>query len=183
MFDISLMDKFRDPEISTDEDEVTVEVRNAWYMFINEFCTAVSFHWANYLKRVDLNENATFISRLTASDEALAMWIITVKFDEVNEHAQFIREHGDEEWRRSKAKRKSGSHASKSRLQEFITLHKRVIDRRSDASSNILWERMFFDTHLADREETNSPEKIVNSASKPDVSQSLTMDDDEELEM
>jgi hypothetical protein len=183
MFDISLMDKFRDPETSTDEDDVAVEVRNAWYMFINDFCTAVSFHWANYLKRVDNNENATFISRLTASDEALAMWIITVKFNEVNDHAQFIREHGDEEWRKKKAKRKSGSHASKSRLQEFITLHKRVMDRRSDASSNILWERMFFDTFLADRDEAESPEKTVNSASEHDVSQFLTMDDDEELEM
>ena len=83
MFDIDLVDKLRDPEIS-DEEEDTVEVRNALYMYINELCTAISFHWENYLKWIDKSKNATFISRLTTSDEALDMCVIPVKINKVN---------------------------------------------------------------------------------------------------
>ena len=183
MFDIDLLEKFRDVDIN-DENDVDDDVKNAWYTFISEFCTCVSFHWANYVKRVDRKDNATFISRLTASDEALAMWIISVKYNEVKEHADYIKQHGDDAWKKSKKKRKSGTHDSKSKIGDFISYHKSIIEKRQNKRSNKLWESIFFNQHIHDTSdsETASPAKTPGSASKTNVNIGLTKDDVDELE-
>lgn len=180
MFDITLMDKFRDPAIESEAD-IEEDVKNAWCIFISDFCKCVSFHWTNYLKNIERKESATFRGMLTASDEALAIWLIKIKYEEVKAAADYIKEHGNDAWKKTKKSRKSGSHDSKWRLEEFIELHKSMKELRSNTKSNDLWESIFFDYHLNDTN-TCSSVKEPDSASKKSVNECQLMDDADELE-
>ena len=147
MFDIKLLDKFRDID-KKDESSIDDDVKKAWFTFNKEFCRCVSFHWTNYLKSIERKENASFKGMLTASDEALAMWLVKIKYEEAKAETDYINEFGNDAWKKSRKKHKSGTHDSKWKLDEYIELHQSIIEKRSNHESNTLWEKLFFDSHF-----------------------------------
>ena len=50
MFDIKLIEKFRFNV--TQESEIEEDVKEAWFIFHNEFVRNVSYHWRHYLKNI-----------------------------------------------------------------------------------------------------------------------------------
>ena len=51
MFDIAVLDKFRDETLS-DVSEVDPEVKKAWIIFVSDLCQCVSYQWTEYLKKI-----------------------------------------------------------------------------------------------------------------------------------
>jgi len=164
MFDIRLLDKFRDNSFS-DPGQIDAEVKDAWISFISDFCQCVSYQWAEYLKQVRKKENATFQGTLTTSDEAFTMWLLKVKYDDAAREAEEIKEHGANHWKKNKKRRKSGPHDSKEKLEEFVQLHYKIRDQRQNEESNKMWEKIFYDGILSDDNILNSrtPKKHSNS--------------------
>jgi hypothetical protein len=179
MFDLKLIDGFR--KESEDDAPINDDVKKAWFVFLSDFVTCVSYHWSHYLKEIKVdNVDPSFKGIMTASDEAYTIWLLQNKFEEVNEDAIAIKGSDRETWKKNRPKRNVGRHGSKWKLDDFVDLHVKIKKNRDAKDSNKLWERMFFNQfvhRLTDSEATRDPD----SASKYNVNNSNLLDDEDEI--
>jgi hypothetical protein len=97
MFPLANLNAFRHFDDSVDF-SATTEVKEAWMVFLNDFCPLVSYEWKEYLKNVVNKDSATFFGNLTVSDEAFAEWTIVCKYDESFAEAEKIKTMGMDNW-------------------------------------------------------------------------------------
>lgn len=174
------MEKFRVD--ASNETEIDEDVKNAWFVFINEFVRCVSYHWTHYLKDLEVGvENPSFRGIMTASDEAYTMWLLKHKYKDVYSEAMAIKSTSLEMWLKNKPKRQPKSHDSKWKLDDFVDHHVSVKKKRANEQSNLLWEQLFFKRFLIKLKESGAT-KGPDSASKRSVNDTNLLDDDDELE-
>jgi hypothetical protein len=106
MFDESMLDQFHRWS-AKDKNVITDDVRVAYHYFIDEFVSIVSPEWRKYLNTAATNqETATFVNKITTSDEAYAWWFIKIKYSEVIQEVQKIKKIGLMEWKKDRPKKK-----------------------------------------------------------------------------
>jgi hypothetical protein len=158
MFDIEVMDAFH-WEIT--EGDVIDEVKEAYYLFIDEFCKCISYQWKVYLEKECKDpDKATFKSNLTASDEALTWWLVKCKYADAKKDAERIQEVGKEIWKEeNKKKRKEGKHDSKEKLPMYIDRYTAVTKCRTNDIAYKFWQDMFFNKFFASEQRSVSRKK------------------------
>jgi hypothetical protein len=168
MFDISLMDQFYQYDSHDNTFDVPDDVKNAYYIFINDFCTTVSSFWKHYLKNYcKESETATFDQRLTRSDEAYTFWLIKCLYDKCYQHAEYIKQHGIEKWNeKQKKSRKQGKHDSKAKIDDYIKMIKKLDAHRQNKEAYLYWENIFFDQHFGDSSSESSEGTQVTKSTK-----------------
>jgi hypothetical protein len=179
MFDIKLMNDFR--KETSDETEIQDDVKRAWFVFLEEFVIGVSYQWQHYLKDIGNGGNGSFRGILTASDEAFTMWLLTHKFDEVNNDAIAIKNTSFDLWKKTRTKRNVGTHDSKWKLDDFVDLHVKTKKQRAEAVSNGIWEQIFFKQLFLLRSQSSATRE-PDSTSKRSVNDSNLLDDQDEIE-
>ena len=83
MFDLSYLDKFRDNDESATSINVPDNMKKAWFSFLYDFCTCVSYEWSNYINSLTKFHQPPFHGHLSTSDEAFTIWLIKCKYNSI----------------------------------------------------------------------------------------------------
>jgi hypothetical protein len=153
LFKLNVMDEFRKCGDNVDYNSVSVEIKDAWFSFIHDFCPLVSYEWNEYLNNVMNIETASFLGSLTVSDETFAEWTIRCKYDEAVADTEEIKRQGKESWMQTRKKRKRGPHDSREKLSDYSQLYQKIHDHRKNNNGNKQWQQMFFQSYFHDNEE------------------------------
>lgn len=96
MFKKDYLDQFYNQKLSS-KFEFRIQVKKAYVVFLSCLHKYVSHFWNTYKKLDITNKNKLsfgFISNLTISDEAIALWLINHDYDSTYKNAQEIIEFG-----------------------------------------------------------------------------------------
>lgn len=151
MFDINFMQNFYLFEESKNENEppfaVSEDVKAAYYIFINDFCGNVSSVWKKYLKGgfCEYRDTASFVQKLTRSDEAYAYWLILCLYEKCEADAQFIKENSWDKWNKSRKKGKAGKHNSLIKFDSYVEIYNKISVLRENEKAYDYWQKVFFD--------------------------------------
>jgi hypothetical protein len=178
MFDIKLIEKFRFSV--TQESEIEEDVKEAWFIFHNEFVRNVSYHWRHYLKTIRKGGTYSFHGIMTASDEAYTLWLLKNKYSEAEKEAKEIQQQGRELWMKNKSKRIPATHDSKWKLDDFIDLHFSIKKQRAVGESNAIWESIFF-SQFFNSSNNDQGLKDPDSSSKRCLNEANLLDDEDEI--
>jgi hypothetical protein len=144
MFDIKLMESFY--TIEHTETVANDDVKNAYYKFVNDFCSNVSSVWKKYLKEQCLYiETATFVQFLTRSDEAFAYWLILCLYEKCAADALVIKTEGRHQWNQARKKGKAGKHDSNTKFDDYINIYNKVTALRDNEKAYAVWQQYFFE--------------------------------------
>lgn len=88
-----------------EDTQVGEAIKNAYFVFIGKLCVHSSYVWKDYLKAIEIGDEGTYSSYLTASDEALTWWTILTKYDRTNEDAKYITQFGKDNWEQNRNKK------------------------------------------------------------------------------
>ena len=146
MFDISLMEEFYKYDANI---EVSDDVKNAYFIFINDFCTMVSSYWKKYLRdHCDDREKATFQMQLTRSDEAFTYLVLICHYEKRVEDAKLIQQVGFQSWNEDRLKGKSGKHEIQTNRDIYVTMFNKITQHRSNQAAYDYWCNIFFDKYF-----------------------------------
>jgi hypothetical protein len=152
MIDINLFEKFYQfGESPTEGIEVTDsylsdDVKNAYFIFIKDFCPMVSSTWKKYLcKFCDNRGTATYFNQLTRSDEAYSYWLIQCLYSKAVADFEIIKTHGIKKWNDERKKGKAGKHDSNVKFDEYVKIFKKIDALRNDSKAYSFWMDIFFD--------------------------------------
>jgi hypothetical protein len=164
MFDIALLDKFRDFDENDPLFSVSEDVKKAWFSFLYDFCPCVSYGWSTYLAHLNRDNCLPFFEFLSASDEAFTIWLLKIKFNRVKIDIQEKNNEVNKELEPTRKKRKTGAHDSRTHLDMYVDLYHHDVKPKLDNKASVeFWEQLFFseffkqigDTH----ESTNNLQK------------------------
>ena len=145
MFNINIFNKFYEYDDEIEDFQVADDVKEAYFVFINDFCKLTSYAWSDYLKDLgDQSGAASFHNQLTTSDEAFTFWCIEMKSKGAEEDAKVILEKGHTEWEQTRKKRKTGYHESKVYYQQYVDCYYRVQQARLNERKYKFWQQIFF---------------------------------------
>ena len=153
MFDPDLMNNFR----SEDEDDITDEVKQAWFKFCYFFLPRVSKLWAEALKISSKNNRLQLSQNSSVSDEALTKWIIYCKYKDVKEDF----EAGFPDKKKENKGRKSGPHDSIAHIKEYVEYTNKIKLARENVESNKKWNALFWEQYNEELEK--DPEFVSNN--------------------
>lgn len=150
MFDKKMFDEFykfepNDPNFTVDD-----KVKEAYTIFIGDFCPCVSKHWKNYLSILRLRQSATFVNKLTPSDEIYTYWWLTLNYDDEKSNVEYIIEHGEEDFKiKNKEEKTRGKHQVLQYQEYYVEVYLKIEDHRDDAKAWDYWQAIYFDTYLS----------------------------------
>ena len=133
MFDISLLEKFRNPEFENDE-----KVKYAWFIYCYEIMRCVSLNWKKHISPHTLNNRGKLDLVITCSDEAFGRWLLNLKIPEL----LAVQESGTEH---VNLKKRKGPHDSKIKMQYYSTIYVEVKKSRQDKKVMKKWNEIFWD--------------------------------------
>ena len=136
MFDITILQKFRQPEYENDE-----EVKQAWFVYCYEIMRCVSLKWKKSLSKNYICSQAKLDSSITTSDEAFARWLLYLKLPNLLKLA----EEGNLNKEEVKKKIKQGPHDSKTNIHLYSTIYGSVKETRSNATTMKKWNDIFWE--------------------------------------
>ena len=127
MVNVALLDDFYTfSESESDPFDVSEEVKDAYFIFIKDFCPMVSSTWKKYLSKYCENrDTASFVLQSTRSDEAYSYWLIRCLYTKVQGDAQFIKANGMKKWMNKRKKGKIGKHDSNDKFDECVKTFKK----------------------------------------------------------
>jgi hypothetical protein len=148
MFDIECLNHFYDIKKEPDT-EVSDEIKEAYFEFLNDFCKYVSTFWSGYIKKDRVKhikiESLTFQANLTISDEAICMWLIKLNYKTAYDNSIDIQRIGKKNWMKEREKGKSGQHDTKIHYVEYKTIFNKIKKGRKDIETYIYWQKVFFE--------------------------------------
>lgn len=156
MIDINLFDQFYLYEENGNcEDglafDVSEEVKNAYYVFIKDFCPMISSTWKKYLcKFCTSRDTATFLNQLTRSDEAYSYWLIQCLYKKAFTDYEIIKDQGLKKWNEERKKGKAGKHDSNVKFDEYVKIFKKIDILRDNDKAYLFWMNIFFDKFFKD---------------------------------
>ena len=127
MFDISLMDNFREYDENDPIFSIPENVKKAWFSFLFDFCPCVSYEWSTYLANFRHDGYPPFMEFLSASDETFTVWMIKIKYDRVKKEMEGENREISDEVNTANRKRKFGSHDSRTHLDLYVDLYHQQI--------------------------------------------------------
>lgn len=146
MIDKDHLDQFY--EIKSDQHfEVSIEVKQAYVVFLRDFCKYCSTYWSAYIKLDRMKakkEKFGFKSNLTISDEAIAIWLIKYNYETAYNNSLEIKRLTEPVWKLQRKKRKHGKHDSKLYYIEYKNIFNKIKKARSDKDTLAYWESIFF---------------------------------------
>ena len=149
MFDISLLDQFYTFECNKNDGtpfDVTENVKEAYFIFVKDFCVNVSTVWKKYLKGFcQTRDTATFVQKLTKSDEAYAYWLYSCLFEKCVPDATVVEQHGWEKWNQDRKKGKAGKHDSVTKFDEYVLIYNKISALRENHDAYQFWQNIFFE--------------------------------------
>lgn len=143
MFDLDFLDKFREHDINGSENVISDDIKKAWFSFLYDFCTCVSYEWSNYINSLTKYHQVPFHGYLSTSDEAFTIWLIKCKYNSVKEDVRLIKEMGQAEWKEKRKKKKSGAHHSREKLDDYINIYNDIRLKTENQHSVQNWEQVF----------------------------------------
>ena len=153
-------------ELKTDPNfEASMEVKQAYVIFLRDFCKYCSTYWNSYLKQhmtsssTSTLEKFGFRSNLTISDEAIGIWLIKHNYDTAYNNSLEIQRLTLKKWKEQRVKRKQGKHDSKVFYNEYKQIFNKIKEARSDKETLAYWESVFFDGIFHYTEKSNSNEE------------------------
>jgi hypothetical protein len=175
MIDLKLLDHFYSYENSAAIEplisSIANDVKEAYFVFINDFCTTISSTWKKYLKNYcNSKDTATFAKNLTKSDEAYCYWLMTCLYDKCIGEAEFIKKNSLVKWKQERKKGKAGKHDSVKKFDEYVSIYNKVSTLRGNEDAYKCWQTLFFDKFFV-----SSDEKSVNKLSNEKVLEKRTM--------
>jgi hypothetical protein len=162
MFPLANLNAFRHFDDGVDF-SATTEVKEAWMVFLNDFCPLVSYEWKEYLKNVVNKDSATFFGNLTVSDEAFAEWTIVCKYDESFAEAEKIKTMGMDNWSLQRKKRKRGPHDSRKKMDDYARIYRNILAHRQNRVANTIWQQLFFEMYLNNTNSLSDVEDHISS--------------------
>jgi hypothetical protein len=145
MFDISLMEKFYLYNENKIENEISDDVKSAYFIFIREFCSSVSSVWKIYLKRFcEYRDTASFVQKLTRSDEAFAYWLVSCLYPKCVTDAEFIKKNSWDKWNQQRKKGKAGKHVSLIKFDDYVAIYNKISELRENNTAYDFWQNIFF---------------------------------------
>ena len=136
MFDLSNLQKFRQPEYENDE-----EVKQAWFIYCYEILRCVSLKWKKSLKQNYICSRTKLDSSITTSDEAFARWLLYLKVPNLIKLA----EEGKLDNKGGKKRIKQGPHDSKTNIHYYSSIYGYVKETRSNVTSLKKWNDIFWE--------------------------------------
>lgn len=167
MFDKEILEQFwKDPGT----EEIEQAVKEAYYVFIQEFCTQISSPWKNYLKNIKNVDTAVFKGNLTISDEAYTKWFLKHQWKEEVANAEKYMELGAAEFDKwHKQNKRKGEQMAKKHELDYITTYRVVSSCRGDSNLARLWETIFFQQYLPDANKESDRKKKKRPRTEVDM--------------
>lgn len=189
MFPKEHLNHFR--RLADEDGELNIEdsVKESWYTFVMEFCKSVNSQWHKTLRNLDKNHKVQVKSILSASDEALVMWIIECKYDMVKERVakNDIRSKAlpSVEGKKKSSKKNTkpkGATDSVEKLNRYTAIFNRIKDCRRNKVSSRKWEDMFWEKFNANykEDEVDEVSSATNSTKKANVPSLPAYDDQDD---
>lgn len=128
--------------------QVSIEVKNAYVIFLSDFCKYSSHYWSKYINPENIEKckhNCGFKSNLTISDEAIVYWLIKYNYNTAKTNSEAIERLSEEVWKKQRNSRKRGKHDSKLYYDDYRLIFKQIKNIRSEKDSLKYWESVFFE--------------------------------------
>lgn len=152
MFDEKYLDQFYNRDFLTNPDRVTDEFKQAYFMYIDVFCKTTSSFWRKYINNeLILRDDGHYTPNLTPSDEALTLWLLQEEIPKAKLDADLISTVGQEEWNKTREKRKRGQHNTVAKQSNYVGFYNKIRLVRNDSDAFEFWKNLYFNDLFSSR--------------------------------
>lgn len=131
-------------EMESDYD-ISDDIKSAYFTFIRDFCGNVSTVWKKYLKGYcEYRDTATFVQKLTRSDEAYAYWLVLCSYPKCVSDAEYIKKYSWDKWNQERKKGKAGKHDSVIKFDDYVAVYNKITEVRENEKAYDFWQKIFF---------------------------------------